>query len=55
MEQVVSIDELKSKHAALDNMLTAEGERPMPDQGLVTEIKRQKLKIKDLIAQLEHS
>ncbi|MCZ6604500.1 MAG: YdcH family protein [Alphaproteobacteria bacterium] len=53
MEQVATIDELRSKHAALESLLTVEGERPMPDQGVVKQIKRKKLLIKDIIAELE--
>lgn len=48
-----SVDELKQKHANLDNQLDEEIQRPHPDQYVITQIKREKLKVKDAIAQLE--
>ena len=53
MEQVRSIDELKSRHAELENLLAVEGLRPQPDQGSVTQMKREKLRIKDILAEME--
>ena len=53
MERVQSVDELKSRHAALESMLNTEADRPMPNQVTVQQIKREKLKIKDLIAEIE--
>jgi hypothetical protein len=48
-----SVDELKLKHANLDNQLDEERQRPHPDQFVITQIKREKLKVKDAIAHLE--
>jgi len=48
-----SVDELKLKHANLDNQLDEEIQRPHPDQFVITQIKRAKLKVKDAIAHLE--
>ena len=48
-----SVDELKQKHAYLDNQLDEEIQRPHPDQIVITQIKREKLKVKDAIANLE--
>ena len=53
MDSSSIIDDLKSKHAALETQLDAEAQRPMPDQAKVTEIKREKLRIKDQIADLQ--
>lgn len=49
----ISVDELKLKHANLDNQLDEERQRPHPDQFVITQIKREKLKVKDAIAHLE--
>ncbi len=48
-----SVDELKQKHAHLDNQLDEEIQRPHPDQFVITQIKREKLKVKDAIAHME--
>lgn len=48
-----SVDQLKLKHANLDNQLDEEIQRPHPDQFVITQIKREKLKVKDAIAHLE--
>jgi hypothetical protein len=49
----ISVDELKRKHADLDNQLGEETQRPHPDQVIISQIKREKLKVKDAIASLE--
>ena len=41
---------LAEKHAGLDAMIEAEQQRPSPDQSRISELKRQKLKIKERIA-----
>lgn len=46
------IDALNTKHAGLDARLRTELSRPAPDAGLVQDIKKQKLKIKEEIARL---
>lgn len=53
MVQMQSISDLKIRHAELEGLLSTEDQRPHPDEGVVIEIKRKKLKIKDLIADLE--
>jgi hypothetical protein len=50
-----NVDELKKKHADLDNRLSAETQRPNPDQSIITQIKREKLKVKDTLASLENA
>ena len=47
------IEALKEKHAALERALDDENKRPLPDQDAVHDLKRQKLRIKDEICQLE--
>jgi hypothetical protein len=49
------IEELRSQHRSLEQALGAEIARPLPDTDTVADLKRQKLRIKDEIAQLEHS
>jgi len=46
------IDALKAEHADLESKIEAELGRPMPDDGLIGNLKKQKLRIKDEIAQL---
>ena len=38
---------LEAKHAQLDNLIRQEGQRRRPDQGLLSRLKKQKLKIKE--------
>lgn len=45
---------LEGKHADLEKMLEEEASRPLPDTGIVHDLKRQKLAIKDEIADLTH-
>jgi|TARA_B100000315_G_C14073662_1_gene361732 hypothetical protein len=47
-----SVDELKLKHANLDHQLDEERQRPQPDQFVILQLKREKLKLKDAIAHL---
>jgi hypothetical protein len=49
------IEELRAQHRSLDNTLDGEIHRPLPNLDVVAELKRQKLRIKDEIVQLEHS
>ena len=49
-----SVEELKRKHADLDHQLDKEVQRPQPDQIVISQLKREKLKVKDAIASLEH-
>ncbi|MBL8657265.1 MAG: DUF465 domain-containing protein [Altererythrobacter sp.] len=46
------VDALQTKHAGLDARLRAEMSRPAPDTGLVQDIKKRKLRIKEEIARL---
>jgi hypothetical protein len=56
MEDDMSVEEhiaaLKSKHAELESQLDSENHRPHPDQSVINDIKKQKLRIKDELAQL---
>jgi hypothetical protein len=47
------IEALREKHASLERALDEETHRPLPNQDAVHDLKRQKLRIKDEIFQLE--
>ena len=47
------IRSLRDKHADLDRAIIRESARTLPDEYKVTEWKREKLRIKDSIAELE--
>jgi hypothetical protein len=44
------ISTLKAKHAELEQAIEIENSRPLPDETLLHDLKRQKLRIKDEIA-----
>ena len=41
---------LEAKHASLDRKISAESQRPRPDQMIIADLKRRKLKVKEEIA-----
>ena len=49
------IEELRAQHRSLEVALGQENARPMPDEQTIHDLKRQKLRIKDAIAALEHT
>jgi hypothetical protein len=48
------IEALRTKHASLKEAIEEENQRPHPDDLKITELKREKLRIKDEIAQLNN-
>jgi hypothetical protein len=44
---------LKEQHAELEREITEENARPMPNHDAIADLKRQKLRIKDELFQLE--
>jgi hypothetical protein len=46
------IESLKARHAALETAIEAETRRPSPDTAQVVTLKRQKLRIKDELANM---
>jgi hypothetical protein len=38
---------LSAKHSTLDQRITAESQRPLPDQILIADLKKQKLRVKE--------
>ena len=47
------IEALREKHALLDRAIDEETHRPLPNQEAIHDLKRQKLRIKDELFQLE--
>lgn len=47
------IEQLKDRHAGLEAAIAAEINRPHPDDTTITQMKREKLRIKDAIAEME--
>jgi hypothetical protein len=43
---------LNTKHAGLDARIAAERQRPAPDTTLLVRLKKQKLKIKEMLSRL---
>ncbi|MBK8175563.1 MAG: YdcH family protein [Rhodospirillales bacterium] len=48
------IEALKAKHHALEEAIETENNRPRPDESEISRLKKQKLQIKDEIANLSH-
>lgn len=55
MSQTDRIEALREKHAALERAIDEENSRPSPNDEVISDLKRQKLRIKDEIVQLERS
>jgi hypothetical protein len=53
MSQKDHIEALREKHAALERAIHEENSRPLPNDEMISDLKRQKLRIKDEIYQLE--
>jgi hypothetical protein len=53
MSQKDRIEALREKHAALERAIDEENSRPLPNDDTISDLKRQKLRIKDEIYQLE--
>lgn len=48
--QNAHLSALEAKHATLDRKIVAESRRPAPDQMIIADLKRRKLKVKEEIA-----
>ncbi|MGE0256216.1 MAG: YdcH family protein [Alphaproteobacteria bacterium] len=51
--QEFRIAELEARHARLEDLLAQEAGRPKPDDSLLADLKRQKLRIKDKMAEMQ--
>lgn len=47
--QTAHISALEAKHAVLDQRISAESQRPMPDALTIADLKKQKLRLKEEI------
>ena len=45
--QTAHISALEAKHAVLDQRISAESQRPLPDALAIADLKKQKLKLKE--------
>ena len=52
MSMLEHVDSLRTKHAHLDEQIDKEMHRPMPDQAIVTRLKKEKLRLKEEIERL---
>ncbi len=52
MASLARIDTLKTQHSQLESKIELENSRPNPDELTVARLKREKLKVKDELAQL---
>ncbi len=46
---------LRVRHAELEDAVRSESARPLPDEQHLADLKRQKLRLKDMIALMAHS
>lgn len=51
--QNAHISALESKHAGLDARIEDENQRPMPDAATISRLKKEKLRIKEELANLQ--
>jgi hypothetical protein len=49
------IETLRTRHRSLEEAIDREVSRPAPNMETISDLKRQKLRIKDEIVQLEHT
>ncbi len=46
------VESLRSKHARLEELIEEELHRPLPDQGVISRLKKEKLRIKEQIERI---
>jgi hypothetical protein len=54
MQVDARLETLVGKHASLEQAISEETQRPVPDNIHLSDLKRQKLRIKDEIYRIEH-
>jgi hypothetical protein len=52
MQSIAHQHALEAKHATLDRRISEESHRPQPDAATLTELKKQKLRLKEEISSL---
>lgn len=53
MSAEAHIEQLREKHIQLEQAISVENQRPHPDDLVIADLKRQKLRVKDEIHRLE--
>lgn len=53
MSAEAHIEQLREKHVELEQAISVENQRPHPDDLVIADLKRQKLRVKDEIHRLE--
>ena len=54
MNQDANLAQMNKQHRILESMIDKEAHRPNPDQMHLSDLKRQKLRLKEEIHELEH-
>ena len=49
------VETLRTQHRSLEELIDQEISRPLPNMDVIHDLKRQKLRIKDELVQLEHT
>ena len=54
MSEETHVESLKSRHAELEALIDDENGRPHPDDDIINQLKREKLRIKDQLFSIAH-
>ncbi len=54
MGKLERVDALRQKHYALESMIDDEEKKPLPNDDVIHDLKKKKLKIKDELTGMEH-
>lgn len=54
MQSTGHLSALAAKHAQLENQISQEHQRPYPDTAALSQLKKEKLRIKEEIARITH-
>jgi uncharacterized protein len=54
MQSTGHLSALAAKHAHLESQISLENQRPMPDMAMLSQLKKEKLRIKEEIARITH-
>ncbi len=55
MSDELEIEQLKTQHHELETAIRDERQRPLPDEAVLSSLKKQKLRIKDQMQRLTHA
>jgi hypothetical protein len=54
MQSTGHLSALTAKHAHLENQISLENQRPIPDTATLSQLKKEKLRIKEEISRITH-